>query len=135
MFRLVTADVAFYTGNLQALKGLKDLDLNMAEIWEQKRWWHIGKLDSLSDHGMCMFVKKIWMPVIQELNLEPKVNWGREREKVKYQCWETGIQWGSTRNANFVLPSVRSNWSGVYNIFHSLWKQTQASLDQIQKNT
>uniref|UniRef100_A0A2K6JPF9 Vacuolar protein sorting-associated protein 54 n=1 Tax=Rhinopithecus bieti TaxID=61621 RepID=A0A2K6JPF9_RHIBE len=34
---LVTADVAFYTGNLQALKGLKDLDLNMAEIWEQKR--------------------------------------------------------------------------------------------------
>lgn len=37
LFRLVTADVAFYTGNLQALKGLKDLDLNMAEIWEQKR--------------------------------------------------------------------------------------------------
>lgn len=37
MFRLVTADVAFYTGNLQALKGLQDLDLNMAEIWEQKR--------------------------------------------------------------------------------------------------
>ncbi|KAM8785124.1 vacuolar protein sorting-associated protein 54 isoform 4-T6 [Rhynchonycteris naso] len=34
---LVTADVAFYTGNLQALKGLRDLDLNMAEIWEQKR--------------------------------------------------------------------------------------------------
>uniref|UniRef100_A0A8C7ASL4 Vacuolar protein sorting-associated protein 54 n=1 Tax=Neovison vison TaxID=452646 RepID=A0A8C7ASL4_NEOVI len=34
---LVTADVAFYTGNLQALKGLKDLDLNMSEIWEQKR--------------------------------------------------------------------------------------------------
>ncbi|KGL78076.1 Vacuolar protein sorting-associated protein 54 [Tinamus guttatus] len=34
---LVTADVAFYTGNLQALKGLNDLDLNMAEIWEQKR--------------------------------------------------------------------------------------------------
>lgn len=56
-----------------------------------------------------MFVKKIWMPMIQELNLEPKVNWGREREKVKYQCWETGIQWGSTRNANSVLPSVRSN--------------------------
>ena len=23
---------------------------------------------------MCMFVKKIWMPVIQELNLEPRVN-------------------------------------------------------------
>ncbi|XP_014381408.1 vacuolar protein sorting-associated protein 54 isoform X1 [Alligator sinensis] len=34
---LVTSDVAFYTGNLQALKGLKNLDLNMAEIWEQKR--------------------------------------------------------------------------------------------------
>ncbi|NWI10772.1 VPS54 protein, partial [Crypturellus soui] len=34
---LVTADVAFYTGNLQALKGLNDLDLNMVEIWEQKR--------------------------------------------------------------------------------------------------
>ncbi|NXP02342.1 VPS54 protein, partial [Thinocorus orbignyianus] len=34
---LVTSDVAFYTGNLQALKGLNSLDLNMAEIWEQKR--------------------------------------------------------------------------------------------------
>ncbi|CAM4541481.1 unnamed protein product [Caretta caretta] len=34
---LVTADVAFYTGNLQALRGLKNLDLNMAEIWDQKR--------------------------------------------------------------------------------------------------
>ncbi|XP_077171673.1 vacuolar protein sorting-associated protein 54 [Paroedura picta] len=34
---LVTADVAFYTGNLQALKGLHTLDLHMAEIWEQKR--------------------------------------------------------------------------------------------------
>ncbi|XP_015284735.1 PREDICTED: vacuolar protein sorting-associated protein 54 [Gekko japonicus] len=34
---LVTADVAFYTGNLQALKGLQTLDLNMGEIWEQKR--------------------------------------------------------------------------------------------------
>ncbi|XP_054830999.1 vacuolar protein sorting-associated protein 54 [Eublepharis macularius] len=34
---LVTADVAFYTGNLQGLKGLQTLDLNMAEIWEQKR--------------------------------------------------------------------------------------------------
>ncbi|XP_029449520.1 vacuolar protein sorting-associated protein 54 isoform X4 [Rhinatrema bivittatum] len=34
---LVAADVAFYTGNIQALKGLKNLDLNMAEIWEQKR--------------------------------------------------------------------------------------------------
>lgn len=38
LHRLVTADVAFYTGNLQALKGLQTLDLNMAEIWEQKRW-------------------------------------------------------------------------------------------------
>ncbi|MEE6474599.1 hypothetical protein FKM82_010437 [Ascaphus truei] len=34
---LVAADVAFYTGNVQALKGLKELDLNMGEIWEQKR--------------------------------------------------------------------------------------------------
>nr|XP_033794558.1 vacuolar protein sorting-associated protein 54 isoform X1 [Geotrypetes seraphini]XP_033794559.1 vacuolar protein sorting-associated protein 54 isoform X1 [Geotrypetes seraphini] len=34
---LVAADVAFYVGNIQALKGLKDLDLNMGEIWEQKR--------------------------------------------------------------------------------------------------
>ncbi|RXM29819.1 Vacuolar protein sorting-associated protein 54 [Acipenser ruthenus] len=34
---LVMADVAFYTGNIQALKTLKNLDLNMAEIWEQKR--------------------------------------------------------------------------------------------------
>ena len=93
MFRLVTADVAFYTGNLQALKGLKDLDLNMAEIWEQKRWWHTGKLGSLSDLGMCMFIKEIWMPAIRELKLEPKVNWGRGRGEGKYQCWETGIQW------------------------------------------
>lgn len=34
---LVAADLAFYTGNVQALKSLKDLDLNMGEIWEQKR--------------------------------------------------------------------------------------------------
>ncbi|MGH0159857.1 UNVERIFIED_CONTAM: hypothetical protein FKN15_067647 [Acipenser sinensis] len=34
---LVMADVAFYTGNIQALKTLENLDLNMAEIWEQKR--------------------------------------------------------------------------------------------------
>ncbi|NXJ82201.1 VPS54 protein, partial [Trogon melanurus] len=33
---LVTSDVAFYTGNLQALKGLNSLDLNMAEIWEKR---------------------------------------------------------------------------------------------------
>ncbi|KAJ7396035.1 vacuolar protein sorting-associated protein 54 isoform X1 [Pitangus sulphuratus] len=33
---LVTSDVAFYTGNLQALKGLNNLDLNMAEIWEKR---------------------------------------------------------------------------------------------------
>lgn len=38
----MTSDVAFYTGNLQALKGLNNLDLNMAEIWEQKRWWSTG---------------------------------------------------------------------------------------------
>ncbi|XP_028675956.1 vacuolar protein sorting-associated protein 54 [Erpetoichthys calabaricus] len=34
---LVMADVAFYTGNIQALKTLENLDLNMAEIWKQKR--------------------------------------------------------------------------------------------------
>ncbi|XP_029024932.1 vacuolar protein sorting-associated protein 54 isoform X2 [Betta splendens] len=34
---LVTVDVAFYSENLQALKNLERLDLNMAEIWEQKR--------------------------------------------------------------------------------------------------
>uniref|UniRef100_A0A4W3GHA1 Vacuolar protein sorting-associated protein 54 n=1 Tax=Callorhinchus milii TaxID=7868 RepID=A0A4W3GHA1_CALMI len=34
---LVASDLAFYTGNIQALKGLENLDLNMAEIWEQKR--------------------------------------------------------------------------------------------------
>ncbi|XP_073409859.1 vacuolar protein sorting-associated protein 54 [Dendrobates tinctorius] len=34
---MVAADIAFYTGNVQALKGLKDLDLNLSEIWEQKR--------------------------------------------------------------------------------------------------
>ncbi|XP_063774512.1 vacuolar protein sorting-associated protein 54 [Pseudophryne corroboree] len=34
---MVAADIAFYTGNVLALKGLKDLDLNMGEIWEQKR--------------------------------------------------------------------------------------------------
>ncbi|XP_074552157.1 vacuolar protein sorting-associated protein 54 [Halichoeres trimaculatus] len=34
---LVVVDVAFYTENTQALKSLERLDLNMAEIWEQKR--------------------------------------------------------------------------------------------------
>ncbi|XP_062244208.1 vacuolar protein sorting-associated protein 54 isoform X2 [Platichthys flesus] len=34
---LVVVDVAFYTENVQALKSLERLDLNMAEIWEQKR--------------------------------------------------------------------------------------------------
>lgn len=34
---LVVVDVAFYTENLQALRSLERLDLNMAEIWEQKR--------------------------------------------------------------------------------------------------
>ncbi|XP_061130182.1 vacuolar protein sorting-associated protein 54 isoform X2 [Syngnathus typhle] len=34
---LVVVDVAFYTENVQALKNLETLDLNMAEIWEQKR--------------------------------------------------------------------------------------------------
>ncbi|KAJ8394189.1 hypothetical protein AAFF_G00049940 [Aldrovandia affinis] len=34
---LVMVDVAFYTGNVHALKSLGELDLNMAEVWEQKR--------------------------------------------------------------------------------------------------
>uniref|UniRef100_A0A1A7Y6A8 Vacuolar protein sorting-associated protein 54 n=1 Tax=Iconisemion striatum TaxID=60296 RepID=A0A1A7Y6A8_9TELE len=34
---LVVVDVAFYTENIQALKSLERLNLNMAEIWEQKR--------------------------------------------------------------------------------------------------
>uniref|UniRef100_A0A8C5MF55 Vacuolar protein sorting-associated protein 54 n=1 Tax=Leptobrachium leishanense TaxID=445787 RepID=A0A8C5MF55_9ANUR len=38
---MVAADIAFYTGNVQALKGLKDLDLGMAEIWEQKRYFKV----------------------------------------------------------------------------------------------
>ncbi|XP_008315437.1 vacuolar protein sorting-associated protein 54 [Cynoglossus semilaevis] len=34
---LVVVDVAFYTENIQVLRSLENLDLNMAEIWEQKR--------------------------------------------------------------------------------------------------
>ncbi|KAM8878102.1 vacuolar protein sorting-associated protein 54 isoform 2-T2 [Spinachia spinachia] len=34
---LVGVDVAFYTENVQVLKSLDQLDLHMAEIWEQKR--------------------------------------------------------------------------------------------------
>ncbi|KAF4075438.1 hypothetical protein AMELA_G00234400 [Ameiurus melas] len=34
---LVVVDVAFYTENVQALRSLERLDLNMPEIWEQKR--------------------------------------------------------------------------------------------------
>ncbi|KAM4771510.1 vacuolar protein sorting-associated protein 54 [Rhinophrynus dorsalis] len=34
---LVAADIAFYTENVQSLKGLKDLYLNLGDIWEQKR--------------------------------------------------------------------------------------------------
>ncbi|XP_066553149.1 vacuolar protein sorting-associated protein 54 [Amia ocellicauda] len=34
---LVMVDIAFYTGNIQSLKTLENLHLNMAEIWEQKR--------------------------------------------------------------------------------------------------
>ncbi|KAM6972087.1 vacuolar protein sorting-associated protein 54 [Aplochiton taeniatus] len=34
---LVVVDLAFYTENIQALRTLEKLDLNMAEIWEQKR--------------------------------------------------------------------------------------------------
>uniref|UniRef100_A0A8C2EHR2 Vacuolar protein sorting-associated protein 54 n=1 Tax=Cyprinus carpio TaxID=7962 RepID=A0A8C2EHR2_CYPCA len=35
--RLVMVDVAFYSENVQALRSLERLDLNMPEIWEQKR--------------------------------------------------------------------------------------------------
>ncbi|XP_062866446.1 vacuolar protein sorting-associated protein 54 [Trichomycterus rosablanca] len=34
---LMVVDVAFYTENIQALRSLERLDLNMPEIWEQKR--------------------------------------------------------------------------------------------------
>ncbi|XP_073698637.1 vacuolar protein sorting-associated protein 54-like [Garra rufa] len=34
---LVMVDVAFYSENVQALRSLEHLDLNMPEIWEQKR--------------------------------------------------------------------------------------------------
>ncbi|XP_038663644.1 vacuolar protein sorting-associated protein 54 isoform X1 [Scyliorhinus canicula] len=34
---LVASDLAFYTGNIQALKGLENLDVNITEIWEPKR--------------------------------------------------------------------------------------------------
>nr|XP_043884791.1 vacuolar protein sorting-associated protein 54 isoform X1 [Solea senegalensis] len=34
---LVVVDVAFYTENVQVLRSLERLDLNMVEIWEQKR--------------------------------------------------------------------------------------------------
>ncbi|XP_040002014.1 vacuolar protein sorting-associated protein 54 [Xiphias gladius] len=34
---LVVVDVAFYAENVQVLRSLERLDLNMAEIWEQKR--------------------------------------------------------------------------------------------------
>uniref|UniRef100_A0A8C2IJS0 Vacuolar protein sorting-associated protein 54 n=1 Tax=Cyprinus carpio TaxID=7962 RepID=A0A8C2IJS0_CYPCA len=35
--QLVMVDVAFYSENVQALRSLEHLDLNMPEIWEQKR--------------------------------------------------------------------------------------------------
>uniref|UniRef100_A0A8C2EIM1 Vacuolar protein sorting-associated protein 54 n=1 Tax=Cyprinus carpio TaxID=7962 RepID=A0A8C2EIM1_CYPCA len=35
--QLVMVDVAFYSENVQALRSLERLDLNMPEIWEQKR--------------------------------------------------------------------------------------------------
>lgn len=50
-------------------------------------------------------MKKIWMPVIQELNLEPKVNWGRGKGKRKVSVLGNWDSVGSTRNAIFVLPS------------------------------
>lgn len=90
MLRLVTADVAFYTGNLRALKGLKDLVLNMAEIWEQKRWWHTGKLGSLTvgctclrKYGCLWFKNWAWNP--------RELGWGREKERTG--VGETGFQW------------------------------------------
>lgn len=82
-----------------------------------------------------MFAKKVWMPFIQELNLEPTMNWDGKVGKRKVSVLENWDSVGSIRNVVFMLPLVRSNGSGVYNIFHSLWKQTQVSLDQIQKNT
>lgn len=45
------------------------------------------------------------MPAIQELNLEPKVNWGKGEGR--YQCWETGIKC-DLQGMPVVLPSVRS---------------------------
>uniref|UniRef100_A0A9J7ZQ05 Vacuolar protein sorting-associated protein 54 n=1 Tax=Cyprinus carpio carpio TaxID=630221 RepID=A0A9J7ZQ05_CYPCA len=36
-YGLVMVDVAFYSENVQALRSLEHLDLNMPEIWEQKR--------------------------------------------------------------------------------------------------
>lgn len=42
-FRLVMVDVAFYSENVQALRSLECLDLNMPEIWEQKRWWRTAR--------------------------------------------------------------------------------------------
>lgn len=41
--RLVMVDVAFYSENVQALRSLERLDLNMPEIWEQKRWWRTAR--------------------------------------------------------------------------------------------
>lgn len=42
--RLVMVDVAFYSENVQGLRSLERLDLNMPEIWEQKRWWRTARL-------------------------------------------------------------------------------------------
>lgn len=47
--RLVVVDVAFYTENMAALKSLERLDLNMVEIWEQKRWWRTTGRPGLTD--------------------------------------------------------------------------------------
>lgn len=37
--------------------------------------------------------KKIWMPVFQELNLEPKRTGAGKWEKERISVGETGIQW------------------------------------------
>lgn len=39
-----------------------------------------------------MFMKKIWMPVIQELNLEPKVNGIREGGKESISVGKLGFR-------------------------------------------
>lgn len=90
MFRLVTADVAFYTGNLQALKGLKDLDLNMAEIWEQKRWWHPGKL-GIWPWDVYVYKGNIGCLRFKNWTWNPKWTGGGEGEKESISVGKLGF--------------------------------------------